>query len=275
MTSSTIAYSLDLGEPPEYVSKRQSERSLADLVGEAWQLHEAASSEPWLVRPSAPVLFFGDHDAFMASSLRVITVALNPSRLEFPSTDPLARFPRADERDRYVAALSGYFQDNPYASWFAFYEEALQGMGVSYYGGSNGTALHTDVGSPLATDPTWSKLDSNVTVRLESTGRPLWHRLVNYLQPDVVLWSTARRWLDFIELDPLSEWRPVAVFDRKKDGTDRKTPVRILTRRYALGSGKEALFAFGPAQVKPLGDITHEQKREAGAAIREAHLDAG
>ena len=125
-----------------------SEASLTALVDEAWRQHTVASGESWLVEPSAPILFFGDLTAFQTSEIRVVTVALNPSRLEFPPGDPFLRFPGISTRgevDSYIGALGGYFHREPYRSWFGFYDEALQGVGVSYYGAPSGTALHTDV----------------------------------------------------------------------------------------------------------------------------------
>jgi hypothetical protein len=237
---------------------------LRGLIDEAWRQHRSALREPWLVKPSAPVLFFGDLDAFRTSRLRVLTVALNPSDHEFPASEPFLRFPGAEASERadsYVAALSGYFGREPYWSWFAFYEEALRGMGVSYCGAPDGTALHTDVGSPLPTEPTWSKLGQETTSVLQAGGQPLWHRLTDYLEPDIVLWSTAHHWLDLIEFDGLGEWRTLIEFTRKQDGTPRQTPVRALSRIYGLSGGKRSLFVFAPAQIKPLGELSHVQKR--------------
>ena len=51
---------------------------------EAWNLYERAKSQAHVVRPSIPILFFGDSEAYERSERRIITVGLNPSRLEFP-----------------------------------------------------------------------------------------------------------------------------------------------------------------------------------------------
>ena len=204
----------------------------------------------------------------------MVTVALNPSSLEFPPGDPCCRFPGIStpgDVDSYIGALSGYFHREPYSSWLGFYDEALQGIGVSYYGALSGTALHTDIGSPLATDPTWSRLDRDMTSSLEADGRPLWHELAGYLQPDVVLWSTARRHLDLIEFRGLADWEPLIAFTHKKDGTPRKAPFKAMSRTYKLSGGKRSLFLFAPAQVKPIGALSHPQKRRLGVAIVERY----
>ena len=109
-----------------------------------------------------PILFFGDLDAYRASPVRILTVGLNPSLLEFPTEDPFSRFPLAEgpegrESDRYLAALSAYYRTDPYRSWFNAFEPFLNGAGSSYYSGETSTALHTDICSPVATSPTWSQ----------------------------------------------------------------------------------------------------------------------
>ena len=51
----------------------------------------AHASAPAAIRvsPSMPVLYFGDLEKYRQSPLRVVTAALNPSRVEFPSASPL------------------------------------------------------------------------------------------------------------------------------------------------------------------------------------------
>ena len=61
------------------------------LAAQAWRLYRAidASGASFLVRPSIPILFFGDSEQYFASPLRVITVGLNPSRSELILAHPL------------------------------------------------------------------------------------------------------------------------------------------------------------------------------------------
>ena len=148
---------------------------LLDLVGIARELYQANREHKWVVAPAAPVLFFGDLPGFEASLFRVATVGLNPSRLEFPKETPFLRFPGIDSRDEnsYLSAIFAYFRNRPYSSWFGFYEQALLGMGASYYGGLQSIALHTDIGSVVPTDPTWSGLDSSNRRQLTWEGVPL------------------------------------------------------------------------------------------------------
>jgi hypothetical protein len=55
----------------------------------------------------------------------------------------------------------------------------LNGIGASYYPGRDNVALHTDLCSPVATDPTWSGLGWALRSRLIEGGRPLWQNLVS------------------------------------------------------------------------------------------------
>ena len=52
------------------------------LIDEAWRIYDA-TADTCVVRPSIPILFFGDSAHYACSPLKVVTVALNPSRKEF------------------------------------------------------------------------------------------------------------------------------------------------------------------------------------------------
>jgi hypothetical protein len=130
-------------------------------------------------------------------------------------------------------------------------------------------ALHTDLCSPLATDPTWSRLDQREQAMLEPAGRRLWHELIEALQPDVVFISIARKRLSKITL-PLIE--PASVIDTV-DGPGRARPYRIEAFRHELPSGKAPLFVFGQASQTPFGSISGLEKQRIGARVLEV-LDA-
>ena len=244
---------------------------LLSLARDARQLYEAHFGNRWLVSPASPVLFFGDLPKYRTSSIRIATVALNPSREEFPKPAPFSRFPGADSSDDevYLRALFAYFRTLPYRSWFDCYEQALQGMGASYYDGGSETALHTDVCSVLPTTPTWSGLSDYVQRCLVKDGVDLWHRLIEYIQPNILLWSTARKWLDGIEFRARTQWEQIALFDFTQHGVRRKHPVGLEARWYSLSTGSPFLVAYGPASEKPLARLSHAQKREAGRVVKE------
>src|SRR5829696_7614148 len=90
------------------------------LIDQAWRLY-TQTSDPCVVRPSIPILYFGNLPRYAASPLKAITVALNPSHHEFPVHDRFARFRPAASiaagtldpaaQMAYCAALDGYFLD--------------------------------------------------------------------------------------------------------------------------------------------------------------------
>src|SRR5690242_10889179 len=93
-----------------------------------------------VVGKSLPVLFFGDLDAYAASSRRIITAALNPSGREFPATAPRSRFPSAklldpsadltaSSRTDYLNALCQYFEKHPLKDWRGLRAAAARARG--------------------------------------------------------------------------------------------------------------------------------------------------
>lgn len=115
---------------------------LDDAIAMAWRAFERAGRLTSRVTPAVPILFFGDLDGYWVSPLRIVTVGLNPSRKEFGSFEPL-----------------------------------LNGARSSYYGEQPSVALHTDICSPVATDPTWSRLHDVARTTLEADGGRLWHEV--------------------------------------------------------------------------------------------------
>ncbi|MCY4381522.1 MAG: hypothetical protein OXE44_00020 [Nitrospinae bacterium] len=241
---------------------------LNSLVKDAWEAFECADPSS-RVHPAMPILFFGDFEAYDDSPARVVTVGLNPSLHEFPEDSPFRRFPgcagiSAAERVRYLRGLCSYFHVRPYCSWFKYYEAALGGAEASYYPGKKtSTALHTDIGSPVATNPTWSGLGVAKRRSLQVRGGPLWHRLLEVLKPQIVLLSIARPHLSRIDYPALSDWRTVDEF-KYKNGKPRKPPYPVVDVRWYEIIGKRSLFVFSTANRKPLLQLTAEEKRRVG-----------
>ena len=235
-----------------------------DLARRAWLLLDL----PCAVRPSIPILYFGDLEAYRASKLRIITVGLNPSREEFPRANPFQRFPGGDRLDRsdvcaLKRVLAGYFKHDPYESWFDSYEWVLTGLGASYYRGSCATTLHTDLFSPIATDPTWTGLGAERQRPYREAGLRLWHDLVGLLRPHLVILSVARKHLDELRFPWDGPWRPLHTLTTSKRGPRRK-PYVVECRTTREGP----VFVFGPAAQKPFGTVSGEDRIDIGQRVR-------
>lgn len=265
------------------------DEKLEVLAKEAWRQFQTHAA-PLLVSPSIPILFFGDLRAYQKSKLKVVTVGLNPSNLEFPSKEPFLRFtsfakratsPDASEGflSTYAVALSRYFAVEPYKGWFgrnvaegrnAGFEPVLRGLGSSYYDGPN-IALHTDICCPLATKDKWSDLDQTVRDSLCRDGTPLWNDLIEYLDPDVMLMAGGDR------------YRPAIRF---KATSPRETLMTVgITRQFdfELGqyqlppsgkdqlppSGKVCSVVFGRSFSTPYGTVSATEKQDLGRRIKE------
>ena len=264
--------------PPYGVSTaRERGHFLSEPVARAWHAFDRAAERTCRVTPAVPILFFGHHDAYRASPLRVVTVGLNPSLHEFPTGEPFRRFPLAeDNRDRessrYLDAMSAYFCTDPYRGWFNAFEPLLNGLGASYYEGGASTALHTDICSPVATDPTWSQLDKADRAALEADGGPLWRMLLKELRPQIVAISVAKAHLKRIKFAPRSDWKIIHTFERKADGGLRARPYEIHARWYDVAE-ERSLFVFGTAALKPFQLLADFQKRKTGELLLQVYQD--
>jgi hypothetical protein len=244
----------------------------SELIHEAWKLYNACQSQPFLVKPSIPILFFGDSKKYFNSQLKVISLGLNPSRIEFPEEDRFLRFDGAQPiclkarngvfSAAYLESLNGYFRRNPYKPWFNSFEALLNGLDCSYYGNTVNTALHTDLCSPLATDPTWSNLPNEAKSYLSESGTPLWHSLVDWLAPDVIIASVARAHLDKISFSRQNEWKVIYT-------VERKNPYQVQMAKMCLPQGKPTYLVFGKAANTPFGTVSNAAKREIGRAIKD------
>jgi hypothetical protein len=201
----------------------------------------------------------------------VITLGLNPSRREFPKEDRFRRFTAAEgvcpnilggtEYDSYIRSLNEYFRKCPY-DWFDCFEDLLAGLDCSYYAGAPNTALHTDICSPLATDPTLKDLAPSAQTLLIRSGRPLWHSLVNWLSPDVIVASVARKHVYEIRFPRLGPLEVVYT-------VERKNPYAVTLTRLKMEEGRATALAFGQAAQKPFGTVSNIEKSNIGRAIKE------
>jgi hypothetical protein len=134
-------------------------------------------------------------------------------------------------------------------------------MKVSYGAGQPNTALHTDLCSPLATDPTWSRL-THERDSLGPDGVRLWLRLIRHLAPDVVIASIARQHLASLDFSPLGAWKTI-------HSVERKNLFHVEAQEVEIVPGTRALIVFGRAANTPFGTVSTVTKREIGRRIAE------
>ena len=171
--------------------------------------------EKHIVKNSIPVIWFGDLERYQASPVKIVTVGLNPSWHEFldDRLSPLApaRFSKVDlssytkiEIDALYNTLNAYYDGkgaNPYMRYFRQYERLLNGINASYFGNfRQNTAIHIDAYSAMATRTLWGELSIFARDKLKERGKLLYRTLVNYLDPDIILISVARK--DFEVIHP-------------------------------------------------------------------------
>lgn len=256
---------------------------LSALVEKAWEVFDGAGAFEALVRPSMPVLFFGDIGRYTTSTLRVVTVGLNPSNQEFPGDEPFKRFrgltnDTARDPARYVNSLARYFGAEPHRRWFGRFRVLLDALDASYETSGPrhrpSAVLHTDICSPLATAPTWSKLEKQQELRHELTaltqaGTALWEDLVRFLRPDIAIFSTRDDHRDSHSLDPLGEWDEFHLVTTNRFAEPRWPHYRVSSRWHTF-DGDCCLFVHCDNSSPPL-PITVEEKQAVGHKIVRLH----
>ena len=149
-------------------------------------------SIPYVVKPSIPIVWFGDMVKYNNSSKKIVTVGLNPSFGEFT----VSRFEIVNLKSSNAIAdlsktLNCYFKKNPY-SWFNPFEKVLHFLDASYYENrATNTAIHIDIYSAIATNPTWGGLSENEKEDIRRTD--LFKKILNILDPDIIVFSANQK----------------------------------------------------------------------------------
>ena len=179
-------------------------RTIEEIIQRSWGVHQQLMNDSQgrgcLVQNSIPILWFGDMEAYGKSKKKIVTVGLNPSLKEFPKDKD--RFPMASglygkktlapkDIKAYSAAMNAYFETEPYSKWFGHFEKALNPLGATYYASKKtpNRAIHIDIYTPVATDPTWSGLSPEQKRYIDEQSNGLYEDLMDLLKPDVVLVS--------------------------------------------------------------------------------------
>jgi len=205
---------------------REPDAQLSQLIKDYWKDYAKHYSElDFVIKPSIPIIWFGDLNEYLKpDNFKVVTVAVNPSDMEFKKKatdepDVNVRFPGAnslldkfsdnkntveekiefDEITTLWDAYNSYFHTDkePYKKWFNCFERlfAFLPRPVSYYPNQPNRASHIDCRTAIATSK-WTDLTKDQ--RNSITNKDLFIRLLNYLKPNIVLFSTEKNIYDEI-----------------------------------------------------------------------------
>lgn len=187
-------------------------KDLSDLVDKYWKDFQGKRSYECVYKPSVPIIWFGDLEAYKKSKWKIVTVGLNPSDAEFNNSiyprrksnqKSFWRFPLSEklwekqmlnpeDKERFVKSLNDYFRKEPYG-WFNVSEKLLNVLNASFYTKTEyeNTAIHIDIYTAIATFPTWSKLNKEDQDDLMNTG--LFEELLLFLEPNIILISCNKK----------------------------------------------------------------------------------
>jgi len=246
-----------------------------ELLKKVQSYYDFFKNDEFIVKDSYPILFFGNYERYFSSKLKIITVGINPSGKEFyeKGQRKLKRFSKINSfvSLEYLEVLKKYFDiesRDPYSFWFDNFEKVLNGIKSSYYNKKEYpyTALHTDLFTPLATDPTWSYLSEETQQRLIEQGIPLWHELIKILKPNIIICSFAERYLDEIQFKIKEKWTKFYTIKKTKDGQDRKK--LYIIKKAEININGSSLYVFwGNQRDMPFGNISDENKIDIGKLI--------
>lgn len=243
---------------------------LSTLLNQTLEYYQNIQDKEYVLNPAIPILYLGDVNAYLTSTIKIVTVGKNPSFIEFCRLESQSysffRFPEWESKHNLSQALNSYFDNKPYECWFNSYEAILNGIDASYYTNScsQNRAIHTDICSPIPTNPTWSKLPTDVQESLFTQGFKYWQKLIKILQPDIILLSITSRYLEYLNLTNKTEFKR---FKRKTDGSYRKKHYIVYQYNYSLNNDKTAKVFFGQAAQKPFGTLSDSFKIELGQKI--------
>ena len=186
-------------------------KELYGLIDEYWADYVKKRSDTkvsdYLIENSIPIIWFGDIKKYFESKIKILTVAINPSKDEFQMGDLLKRFPAAKtldvmkdklseaDKDILIKSYNEYFLHDPYDNWFKnSYEKVLNILPDKYissygYDDCENRAIHIDCKTALATNPVWDDEGLPTEVKLLIEREDLFEGLLDFLNPNVILFS--------------------------------------------------------------------------------------
>lgn len=188
------------------------DEKLNNIIGEYWNDFKKKKEAKYVVKPSIPIIWFGNLENYKKSSLKIVTISINPSENEFKDNDgnlSFWRFNRINEdfskkctlnntdKQILVDAYNSYFETNPYLSYFDYYNKILKDyFDCSYNGQKGNSAIHIDLYTPIATT-FWKELDTKEKKYIQlfsksKNGDRFILSFLEYLKPDIILFSTRK-----------------------------------------------------------------------------------
>lgn len=178
------------------------------FIQDCWKDFQAKKNLSYVCNPSIPILWFGNYDEYLNSKVKIVTIGLNPSSMEFKknksskSYEIKLRFPAACSIDNkkvlsqqdlntYKKAMNEYFSTkNDYWDWFKYNERIIAALGASYKVPTVANrAIHIDIYSSIATSPTWGKLQKcQKNQQLQNTSYNF-NQFLCFLNPDIIVVS--------------------------------------------------------------------------------------
>ena len=266
---------IEINSTSQTVKKESAETILShSLLKRAITHYNSVRVNDFVVKPSLPVLYFGDLKNYLASETKVISVSLNPSSAEFMDrkndTPSYFRFPDYEETaESLETSLSNYFKEKPYREWFgkesgsnSGFLPVLDGMGFSYYDVEDKeTAIHTDLCSPIATNPTWSYLNKDQQDLLLEEGFHIWKKLIGEIKPNIIVMSTSKKYLE--QLNPTFIKR---LEYKESNASEGRAATKYTVEYYEVEiDGFKTNLVWGSSQNKPF--MPFSNKREIGEKI--------
>lgn len=155
-----------------------------------------------LVDPGFPILWFGNLDAYLdkPKEQRALTIGVNPSGQELRRNrlGSYIHFPDINtesdsiEVKDYIKALNGYFLIKP-LKWFE------KGMEIVPFKYGDGSLIHIDCCSTIATKPTWTGLCDYMREHLKRENEIIFEKLLCNLMPSKIYIASNTMEKEYIE----------------------------------------------------------------------------
>ena len=254
--------------------------SLEEYFLSVWEDYASIDRETYRIKKhSIPIIYHGDYNKFQESILKIITAELNPNNNEFPEYNPSLRYRELNDYtqkkrlEKYDAAqlldsLNSYYTRNS-NKWYDHYEPILNGLNASYYGTMENTVLHTNILTPLSLTKNWSDYAKDSPDNLNyliKHGHSQWLKLIDILQPDIIITSIGDKYRDNILNGQKINWIRIENITTNTNGKKRRKPYQVQCAVVCLDSGKKTLLVIGDKSALPFM-ISQKQKLQIGAKL--------